>query len=560
MREKKEVGTKKSSNKQTRGYREAYRGKKKKVMDPSEIGAGDVSPTTKTEKCNLGTGYNPTHIRNDASWYALDAQYLKNAYSLNFSAPSCVDIFNKAPALKMGTPGVAVVKIVNTFGLSLDDNSPVNVMARKFFAEVRKFNTGSVPYEAPDLMMVVYAAIDIVIRMSLIKRAIGVLGRFSPYNKTLGVGLISAMGFQYDDLATNSANIRSRYNILVDKFNSALRIPNFLTYADRKAFLFSNIFMDKPSIRSGFYITRPYTCYDWNTTSLPTGTCLRQTTINWGDNNETAMTWLDNIESALNLMIVDQDVNIMMGDIIKAYGEGSMLQLGYLEDGYQTPIVYSEEFGVQIHNANITGRVHFFRNGGGEVQEDGYQLDATPLYQENGSIRSLLMTTSESNARLANQTRYLDVESDLPDPAEVAEATRFMCTIDTSVTTKTTAGTAYTWFALNCGTEVVHSVTVWTGDENGDLEVNTPYWEYLVDSNFNPVGSGTTGNIGINGLSAISKLGHHPLIPICQAGTADTVYGYIGDLHNFVPIAKSTIEHMNYAAIYALMVSRGVLS
>jgi hypothetical protein len=60
----------------------------------------------------------------------------------------------------------------------------------------------------------------------------------------------------------------------------------------------------------------------------------------------------DSLISALSTM---QDINIMSGDIIKAYGEGALYKLNSIDANYAIGPVFSEEVLMQIHNTKFAG-------------------------------------------------------------------------------------------------------------------------------------------------------------------------------------------------------------
>lgn len=102
---------------------------------------------------------------------------------------------------------------------------------RNVYSKVRSSKGGSRPYDYPDLAQMLLSAASIYAYIVHIQRVLRCVNRFNFENRYLGSALVSAQGYEYDDLVKNYVNYVGRLNLLVEKAKT-VAIPTGLASLD----------------------------------------------------------------------------------------------------------------------------------------------------------------------------------------------------------------------------------------------------------------------------------------------------------------------------------------
>lgn len=240
---------------------------------------------------------------------------------------------------------------------------------RSLFTFVRHVNSGRTNYEAPDLMLYVMAMDNIYLRIHEIKRLIRLGYHYEMRNRTIPNKIYSALGVDITDTINNMANYRARLNMAISKANS-LAVPSSFNLFARRTVLGSVVLTDEPNRPTqliipeadGYYtynskgktggrleyVTKQSLTKATNETSYKADGVMRVTPLR----KLTVDDLLKSLENELSTLLSDEDINIMSGDILKAYGN-NLYSLKYIEENEALELVHDENLLMQFKNSTV---------------------------------------------------------------------------------------------------------------------------------------------------------------------------------------------------------------
>lgn len=410
-----------------------------------------------------GTGYNNSDTSgavkhsNDESWYLRNPELTQTSTAFNMLYPTGVPFNLLDDAGSVGgtlakmydteIPGVCVLKYIPTIGYAINASDPVNVAATKIYAFVRHMNSGHTNYESADLMLYLLQMRQVYSWYMWMARLYGVLNSYSNVNRNLPKALVKAMGCNYDDLISNMPQLLFYINSYCSKVN-ALSIPGNMKIFSRAAWMNGGIYYDSDISKAQCYMFQPDSYTTYNAAGTKGGE-LNQIKL-----GATALTYSDIVtisEAILGPVFTDEDMNIMSGDILKAYGD-SCAKLSPIAANFTTYPVYLPEVLDQIHNARLVG----------EIPDNEYvQFDIT---QGNGLIKSTpVISSTDHTVRAGYMVGSLKNLLDFPDNSitdgRTLEASRFMIT---GYNTWSSSSSKVTLQLDSFGTEILTSMTLIT--------------------------------------------------------------------------------------------------
>lgn len=390
---------------------------------------------------------------NDVSWYAKNPELLRDAGALSFNNPvgskisyvGSVKVADKdyVNADQFYTPGIMVMKANPIPGISANSNSPLNVASRNIYSWVRHANSGHANYEAPDLMIYLLAMDNAYLMYAHFARVLGVIMAYDQKNRYYAKAMVEALGCDYDDLSSNIADLRYFLNMYAKKVN-ALYVPATLDLFKRHSFIFSRLWKDADSEKAQIYAITPSCYYVFSPKTVETGGKLTRKEMRVTQKGAEALYTYRDIQTLLNGIInpilTDEDMNIMSGDVRKAYNE-ALFTLGTIPEDYVVFPEYDVTMLHQIHNASIVPGT--LSEGLGDVtQSDGY-LDYNPSYNAYGYGSRDLWTLQP----------FITVRSNTVTPEMVMESTRLSAIY--------TLGELGGFEIESCGSELLESA--WVG-------------------------------------------------------------------------------------------------
>ena len=475
---------------------------------------------------------------NDPSWYASSAQLLKDSASLSFNNPTGVKIDVGMDYLGNTTkwpgghsaPGVMALTAWLCPGISKDNSSAVNIAARNIYSFVRHANSGHANYDAPDLMLYLLAMDNIYALYNWCKRLYGVMSSYSVYNRYQPEALVTAMGANFDDYLEHIADLRFYINSLCNKINT-LAVPSVMPYFVRHSWLFSNIYTDGESEKAQAYLFKPRGFYKYVETEGQGKLNLLLLDVSTFDK---LRAYFNEILAAV---VESEDMNIMSGDIRKAYGDSGLFTVTEVAEGYTIAPVYNEEVLSQIHNSTILGSNTSANNITVTIDTN------TIIWNPNFKAPS----AGWSGNRILNMNKQ-NVE-----PADVMVATRLMNSVINEQTTP--EDPAHVSFNLeSCGSEVLTGATIYYYGYNSS---NT--WS-LQTLNFDSVlmfQEEAGVEFAMAELALIEKFDWHPCIWLtAHHGTASSIVmqnvdyvSFAFDLDNYTVVDNLTLGKMHDTAI-----------
>lgn len=491
---------------------------------------------------------------NDWSWYVRTPQLVKDVASLNFNnalgagyslANDEILPTGLITGMSAKMPGICGIHTIPMMGYSGDPSSPINIASKNDYSFIRHDNSGHSNYESPDLMMYLCAMDSIYAYIMHLQRMYGTALVYSQRNRYVGDALLRIMGANPNDIRANLADFRAGINMLIVKA-SVYCTPRTMSLYDRHMWMYSGIYKDADIDKCQMYLYLPSILYTYDEMTIgdkkggrlvatpillqQSGGSLSRTTA------RTASWFINKGNELLAALQASEDISIMSGDILKAYGRENLNQMALIPESYMTMPIYSEEILDQIHNTIFIG---------------GYPRAATLTDDNIGNcdLSSFNITQDTSdlldpyivcrpkvvNAPHLAIQHILDLGIDDPTPERVIVATRNM--VSGSAWVYETAGGARTVYNIinTFGSDLCFFATV----------ISDPV-EYT--------GTNYYGQ-PINGLTpampdALVKFNRAPLI---YGGVTNgdnwTATGACGSIDNFTIVDRSDLVKMHESAI-----------
>lgn len=481
---------------------------------------------------------------NDVSWYAKNEAMLRDAASYSYNNPLGSNVpwnnlitgganLSFGPVQISGSnkafPGLMSISVLPCIGISTHSGSPANIAAENVYSYVRYMNSGAKNYDQADLMLYLMAMDSIYACWNWGKRAYGYLRTYSQENqympKAYLMADINTADLSSNTMSTSLANFRYYLNQAAARI-SAFCVPAVMPYFIRHSWMFSNIYKDSDTEKAQQYMFVPNGFYKYSETSSSSGGELKALDTIKTTYGQPAMNTLSSYISFLNSMIdavaSSEDVGVMSGDILKAYGQEKLFKLAPIEPDYAVFPVYNEEVLNQIHNLTVVPTKPTWDATYNVTQENGY-LKWNPTIQPFDFARSsVLVNMPWQNVTPAN----------------------------TMVGTRLTAVTAASGIQT-CGSEIVTRLTVFERTATGKTQ-KTEYTSFYLK--IDPVTDLETYSYGVDDILKITNFDWHPMfIILCAHGSLSAlkydVAGIIGDISNYTLIEKDGLEKLHYTAI-----------
>lgn len=527
---------------------------------------------------------------NDYRWYVKDEQLLKDFASFPFGYPlgnEAQDTYT--PGNSVAYPGIMAHYFVPSVGVSNNENTPVNVAMRVFFAQVRKANSGATNYDPADMMIYVLAMDSINMYFRYMRRAYGLIRAYLQKNRYYPKAIIEAMGIDYQDIVSNMANFRGYMNMYAAKARS-LAMPGILSYYARHAWMCDSLYVDSDTVKAQVYMYVPNEFYRFGLKSGGSGKGAGMlTSVPLFTPGTTALTFSDLVnygDELLNPLLANQDINIMSGDILKAFGEGAMLLLPDVPDDYLCLPSYSKEVLSQMENLTSFGGSYV----GGSITQNTEV--GTGYIVANPGIKVVLnvptgLTPTVANAAAAVEEAYapfnsnsrvlVNMHSQDPTPADVMVATRGTILLDLSTVSNgaggvDSQGTQYISADIKvstCGSEIVTNSLMWRFEFNADgdwvlnyhkiqsvmpifLERSTPGISVYTDIQrfWSDVGMFSTYDWHFRSIPAICSTDN--TMDNVVVKFADTP---LLDIDNYTYLDRTNLEQMNQLALLSMLTS-----
>lgn len=302
---------------------------------------------------------------NDPRWYSLNDQLLFDSANIPYSWPlgAQINLGEYGSDLNnTAVPGVMAIYTMPAIGNPQDPNAPVNTAARNIYSYIRHANSGGTnDIESPDMMLYLLAMDSAYSFHSWMKRLYGVMQTYNPENRYFPRGIVQAMGVDFDDIQRNLADFRMYINVFANKIGS-MCIPASMSYMAKHIWMYEGLYFDSVSSKAQTYMFNPYGFlyydqYNAQGTGDQTRGVLKLMPMTGRKNLLTREDIYEIGNALINPILASQDINIMSGDILKAFGPENMFKIDYVPEDYIVLPSYSMEVLDQIQNMTMVGDV-----------------------------------------------------------------------------------------------------------------------------------------------------------------------------------------------------------
>lgn len=490
---------------------------------------------------------------NDVSWYSTSDQLLKDSCSLSFNnplgTPLHLEDYGRTGQMsdqtlvvpqygsaisKCSLPGICCLEYVPVLGYSEDNMSPVNIAATNDYSFLVHANSRNYRYSRAHLMMYYMTMDSIYSFFAWLARVYGIVRTYDQRNYFLPKGLLQAMNIDFEDIVKNLANLRMYINSYVMRA-SKYAVPSNMSIYLRHMWMVSGIWKDSPSSKSQFYLFNPRGFYSYNATYSSTTSALQLKQLG---NQSNLLTFRDITaygDSMLDLLDEQEDIGIMSGDVLKAYGSDGIFKINMITEDFTVVPQYSAEVLSQIQNATLVGNVDAVNLDGFIITEDNSEAGLGAIIQ----LPQLVGTTTDPHVS-AMLPLVINSFSEYPTPEEVMVATRLKCSgyiaVDTTGSTPT-----YGTIIDTCGTEIVLTANVFSYEQGKGFVLSGQFASAISNSNY------MAANHYMSSFEC-----HPPLTLSAGLGTTESPFAFeflIGDFDNYTMIDRRTLEKMHLAAL-----------
>lgn len=393
-------------------------------------------------------------------------------------------------------PGILIFRSAPNF---VSNSDMLNVAATSIYTYVRHANSGRTNYEASDLMVYLIAMSEIYVAIAELTRAYGIASYFTSQNLYSG-HILEALGFEPIQTRNQLADMRYSLNVLINKVK-AFAVPKAFNYFDERISEHLNVYSDEPGDRGQFMAIVPGTRGVFNATREG-GSSIDFVEV---PSVRNVFDYIATINDVVEDLRANEDINIMSGDIMKAYGDNLYTPQPVPVDLITAPI-YDELQLLQFQNGHFPGDIH-----------------VSPLIQTNNRLGSSIQITSAVDSINYTDKRYLN------SPYEGVDANLIFALSKYQITTKTIPGETQIMDLVSANTTILYGMTLFILDESGrEVEaenIDQYHASAGIESDF----------------IYLSKFKHHPYIYF---------EGYslpVGDMHYVALLSETDTNRMNDA-------------
>lgn len=476
-------------------------------------------------------------LANDPTWYNLNKGLVKDVASISYQSPllsgitpAYNDIATNVDTYRATVCGLDFIPSIGIGGFSgaasASGGSTANSAAQTLYAWVRHANSGSANYEPADLMMY-YLAMDTAFTWYAFGRSIYRAANSAlMYDYNFIQRLSEVYNVNLDDFRANLANFRTFLNIVATQLNQ-LSVPSSMPYYNRHVWMVSNIFKDHPVKRSAYYCFVP-ACYG---VYVPTEGRIKFTAKPKAALTFTSFSGI--LNSIMSVLMTDESIGIINGDIRKAYGTDRLFKIESTPaEDYIEPF-YSEEVLTQISGAVAVGPVEAGSYdicqipGTGRLYQGTFIKSGTP-----SASQSYPKLTTFANIVLNRNGFILNMYKDDPTPDDNMVASRLFAGYN-----YVTAGSDSTVRIVSiAGSEFITTIRLFVGATGNTGSIITIY-------DYCPFDLSTLN-------AALPQMDWFPMFVYVDNPTqASPAKLWSADLCNYAVISPETVANMHATAL-----------
>ena len=289
---------------------------------------------------------------------------------------------------------------------------------------------------------------------------------YSQANRYLPKALMYAMGLDYDDFMAQLADFRYFINSSAVKVGS-MCVPKSMSYFARHMWMYSNVYKDSAAMKAGLYLYTPYSFWKYAPVASAQGGSLVEVKVT-GAASTKLMTFAElrtMMTDMMNAIILDEDSNIMSGDILKAFTADGVFKIGPISEDYTVEPVHNVEVLGQINNATLVGKS---------------LTNNTVTQSVTGATAGALLYDPHLASDTSSTTQYsmdtlFNCFSDTPTPEEVM--------VNSRLTVQTVGEGSGSYGLTSTGSEIALYGQIYTfvADSNNKWDVVTPAYATTVE-------------------------------------------------------------------------------
>jgi len=376
-------------------------------------------------------------------------------------------------------PGIGIVKVVSTVGVSIDSTSAVNVQFRQMWLDMHRKYRGIGQYQQADLAIVETGIIDVFRQIARAERIYGVINYFNSLNRNVPDLLLRSLEVDPTEITYPNSIADFRYNInrVIAKARS-LCLPKGISVLDDAVILFSNLFKDDDSERAFIFgwDTDFYHVYDAETYhgigSGYLGGALIGKAHQLNTNGATFKNIIDELNEQVDALLQDDDVARICSDVLAAYGDNGITTLQDVPEDYKVIPIKDEERLLQLHNCKLRGYIQNALPSSAYTvaMEDGIESHTLDIVQVNNTVICIPYLSYLNSVTDTAPTYYT---ANLPGIGEIH--------------TPRAAQSSGTFITFNTGDVILDT---WTDDPSSDMKVEMTRYTTVAD--FSTVMEGST--------------------------------------------------------------------
>lgn len=440
---------------------------------------------------------------NDPAWYSMTPELMADAGRIPFSWSVGAPFRTKNKLLtNQCVPGILSVELCPAYGWADSATDPLNIAAFELYSYVRHANSGSPNYDAPDLMLYVLAVSNACSYIEFLRRVYGVVNVYSQRNRYLPKALVEAMNVDFDSIHQNLADFRYGINVLINKLAS-FAAPTELTIFNRHAFLYSQVYTEGTSVKDQLYIYNPkgfgrYILTGNKFSDAPAGALAlvpfdpgvldtivvdQNTPPTLSGKKFTAQDLINYGRMLMQPLLESEDLNIMSGDILKAYGADRIFKYAFIDENYTVTPTFDIGVLEQIKNAkfyrtalynstNVGNHSQAFKPYDGSYQRDAnvgwypllvYQdlagVNYGNLHSEWGYLDDPTRKEYATDYENVSNEKFMTTSTADVTPALIMESSRLMVSLVPEVQADINSKAVF--HPYYCGSEVVTGFVVY---------------------------------------------------------------------------------------------------
>lgn len=483
-----------------------------------------------------------SHKYNDVSWYAKNPEMLRDAASFSYNSPvgnripvyqSLVAGYNEdgSQILTIADPGPGTVPgligltFVPTIGTSTTSTSPANLAAQNIYSYVRYMNSGAKNYDQADLMIYLLSMDSIYMMWNWAKRMYGYARMYAQKNRYMPLAYARIDGIDLVDMQEHLADYRLTLNALASQISSFC-VPAVMPLFVRHSWMVSNIYKDSEIEKAQQYMFTPSFYYQYDETGSQYGGQLLAKSVGLTTGKFSEILTL--IQDQLDAIAYSEDIGVMSGDILKAYGQDKLFKITPVDPMYTVEPVYNEEVLNQIHNSSVIGTAGWSNYNITQDPNTGYLI-------YNPSFPAPYFTKTEYMVNMP----WNDVT-----PENTMVGTRLSALLGNVDATSKKAN------IVAMGTEFINARNVVWFNKAGALNVSNQVRDwYSCDISTVQQAAATVGNL-LQEMELMSNFDWHPLVYVFTKTKEQLqYYGILGDISNYTMINVWNLQQMHTTAI-----------